>query len=277
MRPVGREIATPAYTEPIGGSRAPRRIATISMTTAREQQRQVEAEPPPDGQPGGAHLLAFLAHLAAHRAAGRDVERDRGDRQPHARRDDRGRRERVDDASRSDLRAQDDHRGGEAEHDTDDRADACDHDRLREGDRAQVAAVRPPDPKGRVLAALGRGQDAARVRGEERRQQGAREAQEEEHPSAGGRVVARDRNVLEMLSIRYPCPGPIWSIARAIAVVCSRAVAGSARRRARSTSTSTSSVGKLLVTMPTVARSRPNAGMISLRNTSGETTTEFGT
>ena len=95
-RARGRSAArsrSPPYTEPTGGSRAPRRIATISMEDGGEQQRNVETEPPPDGQPGGAHLLAFLAHLAAHRAPGRHVERDRGDRQPHARRDDRGRRE----------------------------------------------------------------------------------------------------------------------------------------------------------------------------------------
>ena len=48
------------------------------------------------------------------------------------------------------------------------------------------------DPQVGLLAPLRAGEDAARVRGEERGQQDARQAEEEEHPLADGGVVPRD-------------------------------------------------------------------------------------
>ena len=114
-----------------------------------------------------------------------------------------------------------------------------------------------------AFAPLRAGEDAARIGGEKGRQQHAGQAEEEEHPLADGRVVPRDlervRDVVDQVVLARgdPVDRPRDRL-RLRERGAGIGIAAATARRARPAPR----VGRLLITLPSLALAERNAGTI---------------
>ena len=154
-----------------------------------QQRRDIEPQPPPGGR-ARRELGALLADVPVDGAtAGRVQGRPGGEEPADGAQQGRGGQVAGRGAPER-IRGEDGDGRGHPEAEAEHRAGAAQGKRAQGVHPHQVAAVGAADAQDRLLAPEGAGQDAAGVRGQERAEQGAGQAEEHEHALGRAGVVA---------------------------------------------------------------------------------------